>query len=662
MERPVGADWSATTWSSCAARGTTPTTRGLPRRGCGLRPWRAARQHAALVLGNLHKGYLADLGELAVPTVVVPAGMTVELGRLRWHGVGGQARRGRRRQRRRCATPPRPTSTRSRWPTTGRSTPSSSRTSRDVERRGEVSVVCIGGEPTHAVRKLPAAGEFRVHAHRGGTAEPVAPGAAAGSTSPGRCSGALRDRSPPTPASTCFRRRHGDLVVTSSSSSSPYLYLELAPAAADRFAGAAAPCPAPMATVPRRPARRARPVSTRGAAGPAGTLRAMAPRPTPGCSCCTGSGSRAWPMPPPSPRPSSCRRPRSCRQLARRSPTRASPSSAPRRPPRGLGAHARRARRRGRRWWPPRSTPSGPVAAVEPPPTAGSAALNPRRSTPAAAGRSATSTAARCSTTTPTPATTGRWSATSRPLAQHGPARVCDDLSATPWHGFRPYGTPPRHAVEQGRGRRRRLVHQAVAAQLPHGVVRAARGPAGHARPRPQRRGRRPRQTGDHLMGNARFGNVVTAMVTPVHATAALDLDGAAALARWLVAHGNDGLVVAGTTGEAPTLSDDEKVELWRAVRDAVDVPLLAGTGSNDTRHTIGLSGGPPRPASTACWSSRRTTTGRPRPASRPTSGRWPTPPTCRSCMYDVPIRTGPGHDRRHDRPPGHRGARRSSA
>ncbi|HEV7759099.1 MAG TPA: 4-hydroxy-tetrahydrodipicolinate synthase, partial [Acidimicrobiales bacterium] len=91
-------------------------------------------------------------------------------------------------------------------------------------------------------------------------------------------------------------------------------------------------------------------------------------------------------------------------------------------------------------------------------------------------------------------------------------------------------------------------------------------------------------------MGSARFGKVLTAMVTPFDDDGALDLDGAAQLARWLVAHGNDGLVVAGTTGEAPTLSDDEKVELWQAVRQAVDVPLLAGTGSNDTRHTIGLS------------------------------------------------------------------------
>jgi 4-hydroxy-tetrahydrodipicolinate synthase len=91
-------------------------------------------------------------------------------------------------------------------------------------------------------------------------------------------------------------------------------------------------------------------------------------------------------------------------------------------------------------------------------------------------------------------------------------------------------------------------------------------------------------------MGAARFGRVLSAMVTPFNPDGGLDVAGAVELARWLVAHGNDGLVLAGTTGEAPTLSDDEKVELWTAVRAAVDVPLLAGTGSFDTRHTCSLS------------------------------------------------------------------------
>ncbi|MGH9136640.1 MAG: 4-hydroxy-tetrahydrodipicolinate synthase [Acidimicrobiales bacterium] len=85
----------------------------------------------------------------------------------------------------------------------------------------------------------------------------------------------------------------------------------------------------------------------------------------------------------------------------------------------------------------------------------------------------------------------------------------------------------------------------------------------------------------------ARFGSVITAMVTPFDAVGALDLDAAATLARWLEEQGNEGLVVAGTTGEAPVLSDDEKRDLWRAVVEAVSIPVIAGTGSNDTRHTI---------------------------------------------------------------------------
>lgn len=85
----------------------------------------------------------------------------------------------------------------------------------------------------------------------------------------------------------------------------------------------------------------------------------------------------------------------------------------------------------------------------------------------------------------------------------------------------------------------------------------------------------------------ARFGRVLTAMITPFDADGRLDLDGAQVLARWLVDHGSGGLVVNGTTGESPTLSATESVDLFRAVRQAVDVPVLAGTGSNDTAHAI---------------------------------------------------------------------------
>ena len=76
-------------------------------------------------------------------------------------------------------------------------------------------------------------------------------------------------------------------------------------------------------------------------------------------------------------------------------------------------------------------------------------------------------------------------------------------------------------------------------------------------------------------------------MITPFDDDGDLDVDGAVTLARWLTDHGSDGLVVAGTTGEGPVLSDSELGQLWRAVAEAVTVPVIAGTGSNDTRHTI---------------------------------------------------------------------------
>ncbi|MFN8080387.1 MAG: 4-hydroxy-tetrahydrodipicolinate synthase [Kineosporiaceae bacterium] len=88
------------------------------------------------------------------------------------------------------------------------------------------------------------------------------------------------------------------------------------------------------------------------------------------------------------------------------------------------------------------------------------------------------------------------------------------------------------------------------------------------------------------------FGSVLTAMVTPFTADGDLDLDGAQALAAHLVATGHDGIVVSGTTGESPTTTDAEKEALLRAVLDAVgdQVTIVAGVGTNDTRHTIELA------------------------------------------------------------------------
>jgi 4-hydroxy-tetrahydrodipicolinate synthase len=76
-------------------------------------------------------------------------------------------------------------------------------------------------------------------------------------------------------------------------------------------------------------------------------------------------------------------------------------------------------------------------------------------------------------------------------------------------------------------------------------------------------------------------------MVTPFDGDGKLDLKVAAQLAQWLVANGHDGLVIAGTTGEAPTLTHEEQAELIAAVVDAVDVPVVAGAGSNDTRSAV---------------------------------------------------------------------------
>ena len=89
-----------------------------------------------------------------------------------------------------------------------------------------------------------------------------------------------------------------------------------------------------------------------------------------------------------------------------------------------------------------------------------------------------------------------------------------------------------------------------------------------------------------------RFGAVVTAMVTPFKDDTSLDLGRAQELAAWLLDHGSDGLVVAGTTGEAPTLTDGEKADLWRAVAEAASGKgsVIAGTGTYDTAHSIHLT------------------------------------------------------------------------
>lgn len=90
----------------------------------------------------------------------------------------------------------------------------------------------------------------------------------------------------------------------------------------------------------------------------------------------------------------------------------------------------------------------------------------------------------------------------------------------------------------------------------------------------------------------APFGRILTAMVTPFAADGSIDLNEAVRLAEHLIEHGSEGLVVHGTTGEASTLTDDEKLALTEAVAGAVGerVPVISGTGSNDTAHSVHLT------------------------------------------------------------------------
>ncbi|WP_312108226.1 4-hydroxy-tetrahydrodipicolinate synthase [Brevibacillus reuszeri] len=88
------------------------------------------------------------------------------------------------------------------------------------------------------------------------------------------------------------------------------------------------------------------------------------------------------------------------------------------------------------------------------------------------------------------------------------------------------------------------------------------------------------------------FGQVLTAMVTPFDQNGDVDFNATRTLVNYLIENGTDGLVVAGTTGESPTLSIEEKVELFKFVVDVVGgrIPVIAGTGSNNTRASIRLT------------------------------------------------------------------------
>src|SRR4051794_36234593 len=89
------------------------------------------------------------------------------------------------------------------------------------------------------------------------------------------------------------------------------------------------------------------------------------------------------------------------------------------------------------------------------------------------------------------------------------------------------------------------------------------------------------------------LGKVVTAIVTPFRADGSVDVEKFKELATFVVDNGSDGLVVAGTTGESPTLSDDEKLELFAAAKDAIGdrATVIAGTGTYDTAHSAQMTG-----------------------------------------------------------------------
>jgi len=87
-----------------------------------------------------------------------------------------------------------------------------------------------------------------------------------------------------------------------------------------------------------------------------------------------------------------------------------------------------------------------------------------------------------------------------------------------------------------------------------------------------------------------RFGSLLTAMVTPFDEGGKLDLDGAARLARHLADNGTEAVVLAGTTGESPVLSDAERQDLWHGLAESLTIPVIAGSTTNDTAHSVELT------------------------------------------------------------------------
>lgn len=142
-------------------------------------------------------------------------------------------------------------------------------------------------------------------------------------------------------------------------------------------------------------------------------------------------------------------------------------------------------------------------------------------------------------------------------------------------------------------------------------------------------------------MAAPRFGYLLTAMVTPFAEDGSLALDVACDLARFLVDQGNDALVVGGSTGEGSALSDDEKLDLFAAVAEAVSAPVLVGTSSSDTAQSVALTA---RVAATGAAGVLATTPAYSRPSQRGIAAHFAAiaeSTTLPLMLYDIPVRTG---------------------
>ena len=141
----------------------------------------------------------------------------------------------------------------------------------------------------------------------------------------------------------------------------------------------------------------------------------------------------------------------------------------------------------------------------------------------------------------------------------------------------------------------------------------------------------------------AEIGRLLTAMVTPFDEEGEIDYTKARKLARALLDSGSDGLVIGGTTGESPSMSDDEKIRLFAEVKEEIgdEGAVIAGTTDNNHRKSVELSIEAEKVGvRTACFSRFPPTTSRPRRACTSTSRRLPRPPHCpESCTTSHPGR-----------------------